>query len=117
MLLTDGHSNGIKPLQPADDLRKSGVSIFSIGVGDGVSQTELKDIASDPDSDYVFTLSSFNQLASFVDRVSSVSCSGRYYSWIGKSCNEAHAMCVGIKKRRKVGGFNRDCLGMKGIHS
>ena len=93
LLLTDGHSNGIKPLQPADDLRKTGVSIFSIGVGSSVSQTELKEIASDPDSDYVFKLDSFDQLAGFVDRVSSVSCSGRYYSWTsGKSCNEAHAI-------------------------
>jgi hypothetical protein len=79
LLLTDGYSNGIKPLQPADQLRDLGVSIFSIGVGPSVSQSELKEIASDPDSDYVFTLSSFNQLASFVDRVSSVSCSGKFH--------------------------------------
>ena len=64
-------------LQPANQLRQLGVSIFSIGVGPSVSQSELKKIASDPDNEYVFTLSSFNQLASFVDRVSSVSCSGK----------------------------------------
>ncbi|XP_028398110.1 fat-like cadherin-related tumor suppressor homolog [Dendronephthya gigantea] len=75
VLLTDGYSNGISVLQPSDQLRQLGVSIFSIGVGPSVSQSELKEIASDPDEEYVFTLSSFNQLASFVDRVSSVSCS------------------------------------------
>ena len=77
MLLTDGYSNGIRPLGPANDLRNTGVSIFSIGVGSSVSTSELNGIASDPDADYVFRLSSFNQLASFVDRVSSVSCSGK----------------------------------------
>ncbi|CAB3988505.1 protocadherin Fat 4-like [Paramuricea clavata] len=75
LLLTDGFSNGIKPLEPANQLRDLGVSIFSIGVGPSVSQSELKEIASDPDRDHVFTLSSFNQLTSFVDRVSYVSCS------------------------------------------
>ena len=75
LLLTDGYSNGIPPQGPANDLRNSGVSIFSIGVGSSVSVSELNGIASDPDKDYVFRLSSFNQLASFVDRVSSVSCS------------------------------------------
>ena len=78
MLLTDGHSNGIKPLEPANELRKAGASIFSIGVGSSVSLEELNDIASDPNNNYVFLLSSFNELASFVDNVSSVSCSGRY---------------------------------------
>jgi hypothetical protein len=79
LLLTDGYSNGIKPLEPANQLRDLGVRIFSIGVGPGVSQSELKDIASDPDGDHVFTLSSFNQLASFVDTVSYVSCSGKFH--------------------------------------
>ena len=74
LLLTDGYSNGIQPYGPANDLRNTGVSIFCIGVGLLVSVSELNGIASDPDKDYVFRLSSFNQLASFVDRVSSVSC-------------------------------------------
>ncbi len=78
MLLTDGFSNGIKPGFAASALRNLGVSIFSIGVGQSVSVAELNEIASDPDTDYVFRLNNFNELASFVDRVSSVSCSGKY---------------------------------------
>ena len=78
LLLTDGFSNGINPGYPASALRNLGVSIFSIGVGRSVSQAELKKIASDPDTDYVFTLNSFNELSSFVDRISSASCSGKY---------------------------------------
>ena len=78
MLLTDGFSNGIKPGPAASALRNLGVSIFSIGVGSSVSVAELNEIASDPDTDYVFRLNNFNELASFVDRVSSVSCSGKY---------------------------------------
>ena len=78
--MTDGHSNGnVEPIIPATKLRAAGVSIFCIGVGDSISQTELREISSDPDEDYVFTLSNFNELASFVDRVSSVSCGGKEY--------------------------------------
>ena len=78
VLLTDGKSNGKGVLDPANALRNQGVNIFSIGVGSGVSKAELNLIASDPDKDYVFELTSFNDLSSWVDRLSSVSCSGRY---------------------------------------
>ena len=77
VLLTDGHSNGREVFNPANELRNAGVSIFSIGVGSSVSEKELKDIASDPDDDYVFRLSTFNELSKWVDRLSSVSCSGK----------------------------------------
>jgi hypothetical protein len=80
LLLTDGYSNGINPLNPASAVRNLGVNIFSIGVGKSVSSSELNGIASDPDKDYVFRLDNFNELADFVDRVSSVSCSGKFYN-------------------------------------
>ena len=78
LLLTDGFSNGINPQGPANQLRNLGVSIFSIGVGLSVSVSELNRIASDPDEFYVLWLKSFNQLAGFMDTVSSVSCNGKF---------------------------------------
>ena len=78
MLLTDGISNGINPEGPANQLRNLGVSIFSIGVGSFVSVSELNGIASDPDDVHVLRPSSFDQLAHFVNTVSSVTCSGRF---------------------------------------
>ena len=77
MLLTDGYSNGINPRGPANQLRNLGVTIFSIGIGSSVSVSELNEIASDPDDVHVLRPSSFNQLVDFVDKVSSVTCSGK----------------------------------------
>jgi collagen type VI alpha len=74
LLLTDGFSNGIRPLGPANALRKLGVNIFSIGIGNSVSVAELNAIASDPKEDYVVRLPSFDQLASFAERISSLIC-------------------------------------------
>lgn len=75
VLLTDGHSHDtVSP--PAEELKRSGVSIFSIGVGSGISLSQLKEIASDPDSDYVFQRTFDNLIAGWVDRLSAVSCSG-----------------------------------------
>ena len=66
LLLTDGESNGTPPGKPANELRNLGVRIFSIGLGlSDKFQKELKQIASDPDTDHVFTLNSFNQLPCF----------------------------------------------------
>ena len=78
VLLTDGYSNGKSVYSPATALKNLGVNIFSVGVGSSVSVMELNDIASDPDGDYVFQLDSFNELADWVDRLSSVSCSGKF---------------------------------------
>ena len=93
MLLTVGVANGsILPQGPARQLRDLGVIILSIGVGSSVSESELKEIASDPKENYVLRLSSFNQLANFVDRVSSMLCDGKFSKftsvilkiWLGK---------------------------------
>lgn len=76
VLLTDGHSQGSPVGPPAQVLKDMGVSIFAIGVGSGISETQLKQIASDPDSDYVYHRTFDNLIAGWVDRLSAVSCSG-----------------------------------------
>lgn len=80
VLLTDGYSNGRALGGPANQLRKLGVNIFSIGVGHNVNPKELKLIASDPDSTHVFQMGSFNDLAGWVDKLSAVSCDGKWYN-------------------------------------
>ena len=77
VLITDGYSYGDSVSGPANTLQKQGVNIFSIGVGRNVRVSELNEIASNPDKDYVFRLDNFNDLSSWVDRLSSVSCSGK----------------------------------------
>lgn len=80
VLLTDGYSNGRSVGGPANQLRKLGVNIFSIGVGHYFNPTELKLIASDPDSTHVFQMGSFNDLSGWVDKLSAVSCDGKWYN-------------------------------------
>lgn len=77
VLLTDGRSQG-DPVGPAaDELKKIGISIFGIGVGSRISMSQLNEIASDPDSEYVFRRTFDNLIADWVDRLSTVSCSGK----------------------------------------
>ena len=76
VLLTDGRSQGASVGPPAHALKNIGINIFSIGVGSGVSTSQLNEIASDPDSEYVFQRTFDNLIAGWVDRLSAVSCSG-----------------------------------------
>ncbi|XP_031561240.1 protein dachsous-like [Actinia tenebrosa] len=73
VLLTDGYSNGWGVKTAANALKNQGVNLFCIGVGN-YNERELNDIATDPDSTHVFTLDNFNDLSSWVDKLSSVSC-------------------------------------------
>lgn len=80
VLLTDGYStDGRYVADSAKQLRDKGVNIFSVGVGRYVNPKELNTIATDPDSTHVFRLSSFNDLAGWVDKLSAVSCDGKYH--------------------------------------
>ena len=85
VLLTDGYSNGRAVGRPANLLRNLGVNIFSIGVGHYVNPAELSAIASDPDSTHVFRLNSFNDLSGWVDKLSAVSCDGKFLNAVVQS--------------------------------
>ena len=43
--------------------------MFAIGIGTEINQEELKDIASDPDSNFVFTVDNFATLKTIVDTI------------------------------------------------
>ncbi|XP_033116115.1 sushi, von Willebrand factor type A, EGF and pentraxin domain-containing protein 1-like [Anneissia japonica] len=47
ILLTDGQSNGGDPIPKANEMKRDGITIFSIGLGQGINQDELTSIASD----------------------------------------------------------------------
>ena len=73
VLITDGRSNTYSIQQPARNLLASGVTVYSVGVGN-VDVGELQFIASDPDSEHVFLLRSFSDAASFVQLLSGTTC-------------------------------------------
>jgi hypothetical protein len=50
------------------------ITIFSVGIGSGINQKELKDIASESIEDHVTIVDQFFDLNSFVDKISYGSC-------------------------------------------
>lgn len=75
IVMTDGKS-GDPVLQPAQKLRDSGVTVFSIGIGKQFVAKELNDMATDPDSEHVIT-TGFDQLDSVVKKIKDKACQGK----------------------------------------
>jgi len=73
VLITDGRSNHYLIDGPARNLLDSGVTVYTIGVGN-VYVPELRQIASDPDDDHSFLLRSFTDAAAFVQLLSGTTC-------------------------------------------
>ena len=73
ILITDGKSNNY-PLRNAVRIIKSlGVQVYALGI-DKPDVAELQFISSDPDSQHVFLLNSYNDAAGFVDFLSIQTC-------------------------------------------
>ena len=49
---------------------------MAIGVGGGTNQQELHDIASDPDSKFLFDLNSFSALGAIKNQLADILCRG-----------------------------------------
>ena len=63
IIVTDGKSNRAgETKQAAKDARDHGINIFSVGVGSGIDKAELNEMASDPDSTHVLTVTDFTKL-------------------------------------------------------
>ena len=64
ILLTDGtqtpDSGAEDPGDVADELRADGINIFAVGIGNGINQTELAEIAGSPQN--VYSASSFDEI-------------------------------------------------------
>ena len=72
IVLTDGLSNGnINPINSAYQLKSKGISIFSVGVGNGVNYAELNGIASDNN---VFLLDNYNAALKAIEDIKQSSC-------------------------------------------
>lgn len=55
-------------------MKNKGVTVYAIGVGNGVDSNELEEIASD--SEYVFTASSFRALRTIAPMIRTGICEG-----------------------------------------
>lgn len=62
----------------AAKLRAQGVTVFSIGVGSGIQDTELNAMATDPDNTHVFRVTDFSSLNTIKGTLSQKTCEGMY---------------------------------------
>ena len=75
VVLTDGNSQpSYDPKIEASILHDQNVNVFAIGVGTSISQSQLEDIASDPDMHHIFHLRSFSLIGDIVDAMSATTC-------------------------------------------
>ena len=61
----------------AANLRNAGVTVFSIGVGSGANENELKAMATDPDVNHVFTVTTFTSLDNITGTLAQKTCQGK----------------------------------------
>ena len=72
LLVTDGFSSD-DVSRPAIELKRRGIEVFCLGVGNNVNQTQLDIIASEPKNSHVF-LAPFNDAAVFMGRIQKEIC-------------------------------------------
>ena len=75
MVITDGRSSD-NIGAPSQQLRDSGCTVFSVGVGNNYDLEQLKEMATDPDSQHVMK-AQFDALDSIVDTIVGTACKGR----------------------------------------
>ncbi|KAK3591356.1 hypothetical protein CHS0354_040317 [Potamilus streckersoni] len=75
IVVTDGQStNHLSTVNEAQSARNHGITVFAVGVGDGIDKNELGNIATDPDSTHVLTVQDFSKLAQIQATVASTTC-------------------------------------------
>ena len=75
IILTDGTSQDPKATQEvAKACREANIQLFAIGIGEYVSYSELRGIASEPKSNCFFTASSYDTLDEIQDNVIQDTC-------------------------------------------
>ena len=73
--VTDGLSQApAKTARAAAEAREDGIYMFAVGVGKYVDDQELKDISSNPDEDFVFSVDNFQALDSITQLMSTKTC-------------------------------------------
>ena len=81
IVVTDGRSNSpTATIAAASNVHASNIMAYAVGVGSNVFMTELNAIASDPNSQYVRLLSTFNvnELRELQESLNSEACQGMY---------------------------------------
>lgn len=72
VVITDGESDD-DVSKAASDLRREGVTVYAVGV-QNANQAQLRQIASDPSQNYVFTVDSFSKLKALEQKLQKTVC-------------------------------------------
>ena len=81
ILITDGYSyNPNQTSLEASVARSKGIELFAIGVGEGVDETELRAIASSPDSSHVFQVENYGALKHIHKVLASKACHSKCHN-------------------------------------
>ena len=79
VIMTDGRSNDAdETWKQALEARKAGIQLIVVGIGRGVSDMELKSMASDPVESNVITTDDFDGLQTILSAVSDGLCNSKY---------------------------------------
>lgn len=79
IVITDGRShNSQATVAAANALKKDGITIFSIGIGNSVASQELNGMASLPASEHVFMVNNFQALKNIQKKLSTKTCESKY---------------------------------------
>ena len=79
VVITDGRSTDTIGA-PAQQLRDSGCTVFSVGIGKKYDKEQLREMATDPDSQHVLE-ADFDALDSLVSTIVDTGCKGARYHW------------------------------------
>lgn len=80
IVLTDGVSaNKDETKKEAENLKKKGIYIFSVGIGNKVDKEELRAIGSEPSDDFVYDVASFDMLKTIRETLAFKACNGIYF--------------------------------------
>lgn len=78
VVLTDGKSQD-EVLKAAEEARRKGVILFSIGVGLETEEAELRAIANKPSSTYVFSVADYNAISKIGEVIRQKLCEGKHF--------------------------------------
>lgn len=84
IIVTDGRTTplnnmqGVELLQePVGNLKKEGVHIMAVGVGDLINNDELNFMATDPNKENVFHIDDYDKLVNIADTISKAVCTAK----------------------------------------
>ena len=77
IVMTDGQSDDGLVLGPADAAREQEITLYAIGIGSGIEEEELNQIANDPDEKYVVYVNDYTVIDNIRYEISQDTCEGK----------------------------------------